>query len=102
MSSAVSRSETETKATPNAARSDSCTQLTQKLFAPRSIGRGSSGVPACGLDLVSLNVQRGRDHGLQPYPAWREHCGFPRPASWDDLDGVVDEDSLQRMKEIYK
>ncbi|KAK3908609.1 Chorion peroxidase [Frankliniella fusca] len=78
------------------------TEVTQKLFAPRSIGRGSSGTPACGLDLVSLNVQRGRDHGLQPYPAWREHCGFTRPASWDDLDGVVDGESLQRMKEIYK
>lgn len=77
-------------------------EVTQKLFAPRSIGRGSSGVPACGLDLVSLNVQRGRDHGLQPYPAWREHCGFTRPASWDDLDGVVDSESLQRMKAIYK
>ncbi|KAJ1519139.1 hypothetical protein ONE63_011259 [Megalurothrips usitatus] len=77
-------------------------EVTTKLFAPRSIGRGSSGQPACGLDLVSLNVQRGRDHGLQPYPAWREHCGFPRPASWEDLGGVVDQESLQRMKQIYK
>lgn len=77
-------------------------QVTQKLFAPRSIGRGSSGQPTCGLDLVSLNVQRGRDHGLPPYPAWREHCGFQRPSDWSDLDGVMDEESLHRIKGLYK
>merc|ERR1719481_1924576 len=38
-----------------------------------------------GMDLVSLNIQRGRDHGLAPYTKWREVCGQKKVTSWKAL-----------------
>jgi hypothetical protein len=58
--------------------------------------------PMCGLDLVSLNLQRGRDHGLPPYVEWREHCKFSKIADWTDFRKAVDPDSFVRIKSMYK
>ena len=38
-----------------------------------------------GFDLVSLNIQRGRDHGLPTYAETAEACGLAKPKSFDDL-----------------
>ncbi|RZF43124.1 hypothetical protein LSTR_LSTR001302 [Laodelphax striatellus] len=54
-----------------------------------------------GLDLVALNIQRGRDHGLPPYNDWRDVCGLPRAASWEDLTKYMDVQSVQRLRSIY-
>ena len=37
-----------------------------------------------GFDLVSLNIQRGRDHGIPSYNEFRETVGLPRITSFSD------------------
>lgn len=55
-----------------------------------------------GLDLVSLNIQRGRDHGLAAYGEWRRYCGLPPADTWEEMADAVDEESLRSMRAIYK
>lgn len=75
-------------------------QVSEHLFERSAPQKGAKG--PCGLDLVSLNIQRGRDHGLPPYPVWRRHCGFSEPQSFGDLQGIFDDDSLSRIATIFK
>lgn len=72
------------------------TELTEKLFAKDASPRIG------GLDLVSLNIQRGRDHGLPAYPYWRKHCKLPATDTWSELEAAVDAESFKKIKEIYK
>lgn len=77
------------------------TQVTRHLFE-KNHEKTSSSKGHCGLDLVALNIQRGRDHGLPAYPAWRQLCGFPKPQSFDDLKGFVEPMTLERISQLYK
>jgi peroxidase len=40
---------------------------------------------AFGLDLIALNIQRGRDHGLPTYVDMLDACGIGKPTTFDDV-----------------
>ena len=62
----------------------------------------------CGLDLFSLNLQRGRDHGLPPYNKWRDfarwQCGVTtgRVNSFDDLRYEMSQERINALKSVYQ
>ena len=72
-------------------------QLTRHLFEDPS----SNKTVPCGLDLVSLNIQRGRDHGLPGYSQWRKYCGLKKPETFSDLKGDLDPDALEAISKLY-
>ncbi len=51
--------------------------------------------------LPALNIQRGRDHGLQPYVVYRQLCGLSRPYSFDDLTNMP-KDVVLQLRKVYK
>ena len=54
-----------------------------------------------GLDLAALNMQRGREHGLPSYTAYRAWCGLPAVASWQELQGVMDNKTVAAYSRLY-
>ncbi|XP_026564438.1 eosinophil peroxidase-like [Pseudonaja textilis] len=55
-------------------------ELQERLFAQ---------LEHIGLDLSALNLQRGRDHGLPGYNAWRRFCGLSAPSNEAQLAAVL-------------
>lgn len=54
-----------------------------------------------GMDLASLNVQRGRDHGIAPYVDWRQPCSLSPIRDWNDLDRVMNPEVASKFRDIY-
>ncbi|XP_067013234.2 peroxidase isoform X2 [Anabrus simplex] len=54
-----------------------------------------------GLDIISLDVQRGRDHGLPGYNQFRKICGLPVATSFNDFKEIP-KAIVQKLKSMYK
>lgn len=68
-------------------------ELTNHLFAGKS---------PFGMDLVALNIQRGRDHGLPGYNQWRKICQLPLAKSFEDLLDVMEPEVVKKLQELYQ
>ncbi|PAV72327.1 hypothetical protein WR25_17929 isoform B [Diploscapter pachys] len=60
------------------------------------------GVPRSGLDLISINIMRGRDHGIGSYNVYREYCGLPKALSFFSLKGVMRDETIERLQAVYE
>ncbi|KAJ7988670.1 hypothetical protein DPEC_G00311620 [Dallia pectoralis] len=55
------------------------------------------------LDLAALNLQRGRDHGLPGYNAWRRFCGLKTIRTRGDFRQVANDESVaDKIMDVYK
>ncbi|EFX79821.1 hypothetical protein DAPPUDRAFT_51887, partial [Daphnia pulex] len=81
-----------TKQVPSSVDVEYTSQLTNLLF------KGSN---AFGMDLVSLNVQRGREHGIPDYNTVRAFCGLPKAASFEDLSNEIEQQTIDTLKSVY-
>merc|ERR1712107_135391 len=68
--------------------------LRNHLFESSS-GRG-------GLDLVAVNIQRGRDHGLPGYNKYREICTGKKARDFDDLRKSTNPEHIAQLKSVYR
>jgi len=55
-----------------------------------------------GFDLVSFNIQRGRDFGLPGYMEFRRHCGLSVANRFEDMVGFMPNSTIQRYKMVYQ
>lgn len=68
--------------------------MTSKLYTSNSNN--------LGLDAISLDIERGRDHGLPGYNYYRKYCGLPIARTFDDfLDYIPTEVSLEDVSLSY-
>ena len=67
--------------------------IRHRLFAP-------PGMP--GMDLVALNINRGREHGLQPYVTAVENCLGRKISSWEDYNDLLEPDCITQLRSVYE
>jgi len=52
-------------------------------------------------DLMAINIQAGRDHGIPTYGYFRKVCGLSRLDTWNDLSQLMLPESVKSFSRIY-
>nr|CAD7442712.1 unnamed protein product [Timema bartmani] len=69
------------------------TELTNYLFrSTQSFGK----------DLESIDIQRGRDHGLASYNDFRATCGLSKATCFNDLKGSMSRKDIMLLSRLYE
>ena len=53
------------------------------------------------MDLIALNIQRGRDHGLRGYNDYRQECQVGRASSFSDLRNTMSGEAIAKLRSVY-
>uniref|UniRef100_A0ABD2XNQ1 Peroxidase n=1 Tax=Trichogramma kaykai TaxID=54128 RepID=A0ABD2XNQ1_9HYME len=69
-------------------------EVTNHLFEQK-------GIPHSGFDLIALNIQRSRDHGLPSYNHYRALCNLKRATSFEDLSREMAPEVIARLRRVY-
>jgi peroxidase len=54
-----------------------------------------------GGDSLAFDIQRTRDHGLQPYIYYIKKCLNIKINWWEDLQNIISDDDLSKLQSIY-
>lgn len=53
------------------------------------------------LDLISVIIQQGRDHGVPGYTEWRKNCKLKPVNDFSDLQGIMSNSVIQKLESIF-
>jgi len=67
------------------------------IHALRNMLFGAPGMG--GMDMCAIDIQRGRDHGIPSYGAFRELVGLPSTNNWSDV--TSDSELASRLESVY-
>lgn len=54
-----------------------------------------------GSDLISINIQRQRDHAFPGYITYVDFCFGDKIRSWDDLKKYMPAETIARIRTVY-
>uniref|UniRef100_A0AC35TFT8 SprT-like domain-containing protein n=1 Tax=Rhabditophanes sp. KR3021 TaxID=114890 RepID=A0AC35TFT8_9BILA len=55
-----------------------------------------------GFDLFAINIQRGRDHAVQPYNEYRKYCGYKPFKTWAEMVPTMSQATVNKLKKLYQ